>query len=472
MMKEESTREKDPEGYIVRKMKKEEERSREEEKKRSEEEKLKSFRETIDMAVLGIRSVAKPKKTNSKPKEKICQRCFNLKYHAKVVPIKVPMDSFREKLSNLGKMKDNIIVFKMVDIFDFHASFIENFRDIIGNNTVFLIVNKMDLLPKDISRERVKDWIRSEAKERGLSRIQGVHLASSKSYSIQSLVKELDNIAEDQEVFILGASNVGKSTLMNQIMKFHDINAKETTTSLVPGTTLNTISFKVPSGPTVYDTPGMHNPHQLTSRLSPKELSIVVPQSRIKPQIWSLNAGNTIYLGGLARIDYIEGPPIYFTLFVSKKLPIHVTRTHNADKIYKKHLGTILFPPLKEEQGKLPGDIQPVTPLVKAATHTFEGNGFRKATVDIVISGLGWVAITGPGKFTIDTWVPPGIQVFERNPLLPFETPNENKRDLKINKHKNIRPNKKKLLEKAKTIDGQNQFKDEDNVHDEIKEEN
>lgn len=61
----------------------------------------------------------------------------------------------------------HVIVYKVVDVFDFDGSFIPNFTDIVGKNTVVLIVNKMDLLPENVSKTRIKDWVRREAKRRG-----------------------------------------------------------------------------------------------------------------------------------------------------------------------------------------------------------------------------------------------------------------------------------------------------------------
>ena len=50
-----------------------------------------------------------------------------------------------------------------------------------------------------------------------------------------------------------------------------------------------------------------------------------------------------------------------------------------------------------------------------------EGDSWRTASNDIVIAGLGWVSITGPGVCKIKVTVPKGTTVTVRPPLLPFE---------------------------------------------------
>ena len=38
----------------------------------------------------------------------------------------------------------------------------KNLKDIIGPNPLVIACNKIDLLPKDISHERIKSWIYNE----------------------------------------------------------------------------------------------------------------------------------------------------------------------------------------------------------------------------------------------------------------------------------------------------------------------
>ena len=44
----------------------------------------------------------------------------------------------------------------IVDIFDFEGSFINALKRIVGNKKIILAANKLDLLPKQINKRRVK----------------------------------------------------------------------------------------------------------------------------------------------------------------------------------------------------------------------------------------------------------------------------------------------------------------------------
>lgn len=49
------------------------------------------------------------------------------------------------------------------------------------------------------------------------------------------------------------------------------------------------------------------------------------------------------------------------------------------------------------------------------------GRGWSKATCDIAIGGLGFVSLTGPGKYQVKVSVPKGTTVTVRDPMMPFE---------------------------------------------------
>jgi len=252
-----------------------------------------------------------------------------------------------------------------------------------------------------------------------------------------TILKDLENIAEDEQIFIMGTSNAGKSTLVNQILKAYNVEGSEATTSVVPGTTLSTTAWKLPDGPTIWDSPGVHNAYQITSRLSHKELENVIPKHKIKPMVWSLRPGHTIFLGGLGRIDFVGGPPgTYFTVFVSSALYIHVCKTYKADDLYERQVGKLLSPPFDEEVSQPLSTLNytPIRPLYKATTIKTEGKGYKQATMDIVISGLGWVSVTGKDRWHIDVHAPRGVDVSTRNPLLLFETPSQRNPDVKLHR--------------------------------------
>ena len=69
--------------------------------------------------------------------------------------------------------------------------------------------------------------------------------------------------------------------------------------------------------------------------LSPKELRLASPQKEIKPKVYQLNEGQTLFLGALARFDYVSGEKQGVVVYLDNNLMIHRTKTENASAFYE-----------------------------------------------------------------------------------------------------------------------------------------
>jgi hypothetical protein len=80
---------------------------------------------------------------------------------------------------------------------------------------------------------------------------------------------------------------------------------------------------------TLFDTPGIVNPNQLTPRLQADELKAVLPRKPLVPVTLSLRSGQWLFLGGLACIELVscggESGRVLLTTLVSNHVNVHVT---------------------------------------------------------------------------------------------------------------------------------------------------
>ncbi|KAJ8382291.1 hypothetical protein SKAU_G00030690 [Synaphobranchus kaupii] len=169
----------------------------------------------------------------------------------------------------------------------------------------------------------------------------------------------------------------------------------------------------------LYDTPGIMKEQDVLSLLTEQELKMVVPTHAIIPRTFVLKPGMVLFLGGLARIDYLEGErSCWFSVIASNLLPVHITSVDKADAIYQKHAGdTLLGVPTGGEER-----MRGFPPLVP---HDFEleGQGHPQATADIKLSSAGWVAVTGHhgDRLLLRAHIPEGVGMRVRDPpLLPY----------------------------------------------------
>ncbi len=332
----------------------------------------------------------------------ICKRCFRLKHYNEVQDVDLTDDDFLRMLNDIGAT--NGIIVKVIDIFDFNGSFINGLPRFTGEKPIILVGNKVDLLPKSINPNKVKQWMRRSAKELGL-KVSDVFLVSAKSGTgMKEVAEGIESLRRNKDVYVVGCTNVGKSTFINHLIHETTGEKEAITTSYFPGTTLGFIDIPLDEKSSLFDTPGIINHHQMAHYVSEKDLKFITPQKEIKPKVYQLNEGQTLYFGGLARFDFEKGAKSSFVCYFSNDLMIHRTKLEKADELYKNHVGEMLTPPSPEAVEQLP-------PLQPKTFHIEEGK------TDIVFSGLGWITVP-EGNVTITAHIPEGVRVSLRPSLI------------------------------------------------------
>ncbi|MBF9302261.1 ribosome biogenesis GTPase YqeH, partial [Staphylococcus epidermidis] len=143
----------------------------------------------------------------------ICRRCFRLKNYNEVQDVGMESEDFLNLLTGLSEKKG--IIVNVVDVFDFEGSFINAIQRIVGNKKIILVANKIDLLPKQINHRRVKEWLRKSARKYGLEAEDVVLISANKGWGIDELLQSINHVRNKDDVYIVGTTNVGKSTLIN-----------------------------------------------------------------------------------------------------------------------------------------------------------------------------------------------------------------------------------------------------------------
>lgn len=335
--------------------------------------------------------------------EVYCQRCFRLRHYNEIADVEYTDDDFLEFLNQLSE-KDALIV-NVIDIFDFTGSLIPGLQRFVGDNPILMVGNKEDLLPKSLKRSKIKDWVRQSANKVGLRPVDVFLTSAKKGFQIEALLQAIEKYRQGKDVYVVGVTNVGKSTLINQII--HQLTGvKELiTTSKFPGTTLDRIEIPLDDGHFLIDTPGIIHRNQMAHYLSPKELRLATPQKEIKPKTYQLQNEQTLFLGALARFDFIKGTKERngIVVYLDNNLKVHRTKMQNATVFYQKHAGELLQPPTKEELE---------TTFPSLVRYEFK----TKVKSDLVFAGLGWITV--PKDSIVAGWAPKGVSVTLRDAMI------------------------------------------------------
>jgi ribosome biogenesis GTPase YqeH len=324
-----------------------------------------------------------------------------LRHYNEIQPVNLTDDDFRHLLEQIADT--NSLVVYVMDVFDFSGSLIPGLHRFVGNNDVLLVGNKVDVLPRSLKRSKIKDWMRQQANIAGLRPVDVALTSGKNGEDIEKMLDLIAKYRKNRSVYVVGVTNVGKSTLINQVIKSvtgdrHDV----ITTSRFPGTTLDRIEIPLDDDSNIIDTPGIIHQDQMAHYLSAKDLKYVSPQKEIKPKTFQLNEGQTLFMGALARFDYIQGQRTGITAYFENNLLIHRTKLANADAFYEKHAGDLLAPPTAENLAMLP------------QLQRYEFKTTEKT--DIVIDGLGWLTV--PANTVVAGWAPKGVSVLTRRAMI------------------------------------------------------
>lgn len=334
----------------------------------------------------------------------VCKRCFRLKNYNEVFDVELGAEDFYKLIKTLSK-KDGLIV-KVVDIFDFSGSWIEDVIDIVGNNKdIVLVANKLDLLPKSVKQNKIKQWLFKMLKAKGIKVKDILLISAIKNHGIEEAAARIDELRNGKDVYIIGATNVGKSTFINKLIELTTGDKNVITTSHFPGTTLGMIEIPLDRATSIYDTPGIILDYDIAHYLDAKSLKLVIPKKEIKARVFQLNAEQSLFFGGMARVDFIKGERQSFTLYASNLVDIHRTKLSNADALFEKHLGTLLKPPFEDN----------ISIFKNQVKKNFK---IEDRKIDIVISGLGWITVNSDSGCEIDIYVPEEIEVFVRESII------------------------------------------------------
>ena len=305
----------------------------------------------------------------------ICQRCFRMKNYGEYQFITKSNEEYLEILKSVGETKD--LVLYVTDLLNLEKN-IEEVRSLIPNKMI-LVLNKKDVLPKSVKESKLIQYL----KDKEIAFEEVIVVSVAKNYNIDYLLKRIKFFQTSKNVYVVGRTNAGKSSLINQLIKNYSDNTQELTMSPLPSTTLNMVSIDVNEYLTLIDTPGLVEVGSILNHVDENLVKKISPRKEIKPKTYQLRKNQSIIIEDLVRIDYVEGEKNSFTVFVSNDLKIkRLLNIFNNDEL--------------KDKNKITYQV--------------------KYDEDLVISGLGFIKIVDKG--VIDLYIDKDVDSFLRKSLI------------------------------------------------------
>ena len=167
----------------------------------------------------------------------LCMRCFRLKNYGEYESIANSLVHYDSILSFVNKTKD--LVLYVVDLLNLNEDLLY-IRKYIKND-IILVLNKRDLLPLSVKDEKILEYI----KKLELGFIDTVIVSSEKNYQMDDLYKKIKKYRKSKNVYVVGFTNAGKSSLISRLIKNYGDGENTLTVSPLPSTTLNKIDIHI-----------------------------------------------------------------------------------------------------------------------------------------------------------------------------------------------------------------------------------
>lgn len=242
----------------------------------------------------------------------LCQRCFRLKNYGEYQATTKTNEEYQQILEAVGKTKDLVVY--VTDVLNVEQD-LYDIRKFLPNK-ILLVLNKRDVIPKSVKDEKLIQYFKD--KYDFFNDI--VVVSCEKNMNIDHLLNRIKFFQVTKQVYVVGHTNAGKSSLINKLIKNYSDSKQELTISPLPSTTLNLINIEINDYLTIIDTPGLIDEGSITNYVDNELLKVITPKKEIKTKTYQLRRGQSIIIGDLVRIDYVDGEKNSFTLYISNDI--------------------------------------------------------------------------------------------------------------------------------------------------------
>lgn len=233
-----------------------------------------------------------------------CMRCFRMIHYGENKEVVTPKD-IHEIINKINK--DNKFVIFLTDFLNISNHTLDIFKSIKKDK--LLVVNKCELLPNDVYRDNIIHFLRDTYGISNDIKLKG----GTATHGAKTILKYLEE-HYIKEAYILGISNSGKSTLINDLLTICDSKLTKITTNNKANTTLDFIRVKVNKNLTLIDSPGFILDDAIKSNVENKD---------IKSYSLNVKENETVeLLNDKYFIKFNEGSPIVFYNNVNLPKPI------------------------------------------------------------------------------------------------------------------------------------------------------
>lgn len=336
-----------------------------------------------------------PKRAESD--EGLCDRCYRLRHPGSNASQTIT-PAFQSMIRRA--VESDALLCYVADAFSLDSSIVEDLAQLVKGGRVLALVNKVDLLPENITLDELTEGVRSRLSALGIEPLDIYLVSANREDTVKKLSETFEKYRSGKDVYLVGTQRVGKSAIINEFLKFYDNPTSRTITRENLGDSSDELvvtAIPLDGSSTLYDTPGVFEPTSMINQIDRRTLKYVLPRARITARNFSLRSGEGMAFGALAYCTLDEGKADLEAYF-SSDVEILKIKSERADETFTDLCG---------------GKGHPCSPTIRDAD-SLEKNEISLPDdgADHILSivGFGRLRLAGHGqRFSI--FVPKGVAV-------------------------------------------------------------
>ena len=248
----------------------------------------------------------------------MCMRCFRLKNYGDYESVSSNVIDYDSIFDGINSGND--LVLYVVDILNIPNN-LREIREKLDNDCI-LVLNKRDLLPLSVKDEKIVEYLRNE--KLGYDDI--ITVSSEKNTNMDLLFNKVLKHKKSKNVYVVGYTNAGKSSLISKFIKNYGDGDTKLTVAPLPTTTLDKIIIPINEELTLIDTPGLVDYDNIINFVDKKMYKKLNSKKEIKPKTYQLGKNESLLIGDLVRINYLEGDRNSLTFYIPNEIKIRRCR--------------------------------------------------------------------------------------------------------------------------------------------------
>ncbi|BDU67597.1 MAG: ribosome biogenesis GTPase YqeH [Candidatus Tyloplasma litorale] len=230
----------------------------------------------------------------SKLENKFCQNCFRSKNYGE---FSNDFSSFKNEKKYLNEISGSVLM--VIDVLNPYETIIPNINFFINKKNLTILVNKIDILPKSISHEKIINWIIDILYLKKIEFSQISLISTIKKNNIDAVANFI--LKNENEISVIGYSNVGKSSFIKALFNSLNEDVDNLITNSI-GTTKNTLELNF-QNKKIKDYPGFYLKGNYQNIMTINQLKETNPNKEIKVKSFQLSSFQSIFIGDYARFN-------------------------------------------------------------------------------------------------------------------------------------------------------------------------